>query len=659
MKIILILLAFLILIPIVNSQPNDYNDFSALTMNFKIDGKFNIVETGESADIKDIKTYLTFFTQNDYLQKVEKIKYYSTPQAKTNHDTQEVLYLWENPTLGNFNFGVEAEVTVENAIVIIDEKIQFPIETKDTYYTSPSEFIDVIPEIKAKAQEIAAGEDDLYVVAFKAADWVEKNIKYDLNTLTADAVQKSSWVLQNKEGVCDELTNLFISFMRSLGIPARFVSGTAYTNLGNKWGPHGWAEVYFPNKGWVPFDVTYRQFGWLDPSHIKLKVSADSGESTVRYSWRSSNTNLIGKEINLETSIISTGKRIDKKSPPIKFKVKPLVNNIGPESYVPIEVEIINNHNYYFPVFLTVTKATELTESNIKSVLLKPGETKKVFWITKIPKDIEQGYIYTSKIEVEDQFHTTSSAEAVYSKNFEITPLEEAESLISASQQVEKKVLSKKIDLDCKGPSYKFSYEEIQIKCKIKNKGNTNLKNIKICYKKNCQFAELGIIEEKDVEFKLNLDPGIYNTEITASTDNLKATDILTINVLESPDLKIASIDYPEVVGYKDNFNITAILIVEAPIKDIKIIINNENVINIKELEISKTAVIMAKGKNFFDKNEINIKIEFKDLNNKIYKVESSYPIQVKNVPWYIKITNFLFGLGKESRIEALASSNL
>ncbi len=642
--------------PAISAQPNDYNDYSNLNMNFKIDGKFKIEATGEDANIKDVKTYLTFFTQNDYLQKVGKIKYYSTPQAQINHDTQEVLYTWENPSLGNFNFGVEAEVTVENAIVIIDEKIPFPIETKDTYYTSPSEFIDITPEIKAKAQEIAAGEDDLYFLAFKVADWVEQNIKYDLNTLTADAVQKSSWVLQNKEGVCDELTNLFISMMRSLGIPARFISGTAYTNLGNKWGPHGWAEVYFPDKGWVPFDVTYRQFGWLDPSHIKLKVSADSGESTVRYSWRSAETNLVGKEINLDTSIISTGEKLSKKSPPIKFQVKSLVNNVGPGSYVPVEVEIVNNHNYYFPVFFTVTKATELTERNIKSVLLKPGETKKVFWITKIPEDIERGYIYTSTVEIEDQFHISESAEVVYSKNFNIISQEEAESLISSSQQVEKKVLSKRIDIDCKGPSYKFSYEDIQIKCKLKNKGNTNLKDIKTCYKKNCQFSDLGIAEEKDIEFKLNLEPAIHNIEIIASTDSLKATDIVTTNVLKSPDLKIVSINYPEIVNYKDDFNITMTLIVEAPIKDVKIIINDENVINLKELEISKVAIIMAKGKNFFDKNEINIKIEFKDLNNKIYKTESSYPIQVRNVPWYIKIVNFLFGINKESRIEALVS---
>ena len=83
----------------------------------------------------------------------------------------------------------------------------------------------------------------MYVVTFKVAKWIQENVKYDLSTLTADVVQKSSWVLSNKEGVCDEITNLFISMLRVVGIPARFVSGTVYSNVINNWGGHGWGDI--------------------------------------------------------------------------------------------------------------------------------------------------------------------------------------------------------------------------------------------------------------------------------------------------------------------------------------------------------------------------------------------------------------------------------
>ncbi len=99
-------------------------------------------------------------------------------------------------------------------------------------------------EVIQIASELAEGEDDLFKVAFKLASWVEENVEYDLNTLTATASQKASWVLENRQGVCDEMTSLFIAMARSLGIPARFTSGISYTTselFDENWQPHGWA----------------------------------------------------------------------------------------------------------------------------------------------------------------------------------------------------------------------------------------------------------------------------------------------------------------------------------------------------------------------------------------------------------------------------------
>ena len=77
--------------------------------------------------------------------------------------------------------------------------------------------------IGRQASKIAEGEDDLYGVVYNLATWVEENVDYDLSTLTAESSQKASWVLENRRGVCDEMTSLFIAMCRSLGIPAKFV----------------------------------------------------------------------------------------------------------------------------------------------------------------------------------------------------------------------------------------------------------------------------------------------------------------------------------------------------------------------------------------------------------------------------------------------------
>ena len=147
---------------------------------------------------------------------------------------------------------------------------------------------------------------------FILADWVQKNIEYDLNTLTAEAVKKSSWVFTYRQGVCDELTNLFISFLRSVGIPARFVTGTVYASIEGTWNNHGWAEVYFPGKGWAPWDVTFGQYGWIDPTHLKLGDSVDSAESSIDYTWRSSHVEIRNEGLDISTSLLEKGKLIMK-----------------------------------------------------------------------------------------------------------------------------------------------------------------------------------------------------------------------------------------------------------------------------------------------------------------------------------------------------------
>lgn len=632
-----LLIIFLLLIPMVIAQENDFNAYNKLNLRFKLDGTFQMVETGENAELKEIKTYLTFFPQEDNVQKIKSISFYSTPESKKDQNSQEAAYIWENPEIREYNFGVEADIETNNVIVIVDEKVPFPIETNSLPYVNPTEFIDITPEIKSQAQQLAEGEDDLYLVTIKIAEWVESNIKYNLNTLTADAVQKSSWVLENKEGVCDELTNLFISMMRSLGVPARFVSGMAYTNLGHKWGPHGWAEVYFPGKGWVQFDVTYRQYGWIDPGHIKLKISEDSGEAAVRYTWKSQKTKLEGKEVNLTTELISKGDPVS----PIKFEVKTLKNNVGPGSYVPMQVEITNPNNYYFPVLFTVTKATELTEKNTKAVVLKPREKTRIFWITRVTEDLDPNFIYRSVIEVEDNFHTARSSDIIYSKNLEVITLEEAKAIIDATKKIESKTISRKLILDCKSQLYSFNYETTDVECRVANKGNTNMGNVKVCYEKNCETTTLGIAEEKIINFDINLNKGIRNLEFKANNYGTETSDIVSINVLESPNLKITSISYPEKVDYSQDFNLTLNLVVEAPVKDVKIRINNRNVIDLENLDISKSAVIMTRGKEFLNTNEILVDLEFKDINNKVYNLKSGYPIHINNIPWYIKLLNF------------------
>lgn len=78
----------------------------------------------------------------------------------------------------------------------------------------------------------------------------------------ADVVD--TFLFRDKEGVCEQYVTALVVMARTLGIPARLVTGYGSGGYNQLTGyyevrasdAHSWAEVYFPRYGWVPFDPT-------------------------------------------------------------------------------------------------------------------------------------------------------------------------------------------------------------------------------------------------------------------------------------------------------------------------------------------------------------------------------------------------------------------
>jgi len=73
------------------------------------------------------------------------------------------------------------------------------------------------------------------------------------------AAQTPAHTLATAKGACRDLTVLFMEACRSLGIPARFVSGYqahAETPDGRRH-LHSWSEVFLPGSGWHGFDAMH------------------------------------------------------------------------------------------------------------------------------------------------------------------------------------------------------------------------------------------------------------------------------------------------------------------------------------------------------------------------------------------------------------------
>ena len=81
--------------------------------------------------------------------------------------------------------------------------------------------------------------------------------------------------LARAKGACRDLALLFMAAARSLGVPARFVSGyqaQAETPDGKRH-LHAWAEVFLPGAGWRGYDPTHGCV--VSEGHVALCAGAD------------------------------------------------------------------------------------------------------------------------------------------------------------------------------------------------------------------------------------------------------------------------------------------------------------------------------------------------------------------------------------------------
>ena len=92
-------------------------------------------------------------------------------------------------------------------------------------------------------------------------------------------------VLAGRRGVCQDFAQLMIGCLRSLGLPARYVSGYILTHppagqprmIGAD-ASHAWASVFCPSLGWVDFDPTNRCL--VQCEHITLGWGRDFSDVT-------------------------------------------------------------------------------------------------------------------------------------------------------------------------------------------------------------------------------------------------------------------------------------------------------------------------------------------------------------------------------------------
>ena len=630
-RLILLTLIFMSSITAIDAQ--EINSYDNLQINTQVSSSLILERQNVNSKIENVYANLTFFPQENEFQDVS---YYieSNPTAEQETGDHYAYFRWDKPNVNELSFNINAQENTKTNFNHIKTKIKFPLTYNNADFKEYLEDTEIVtskdPKIIAKANELAQGEDDLFILVHKIGAWTKENIEYSLETLTADVSQDASWVLENKRGVCDELTSLFIAMLRSLNIPARFVTGQSYTNILNDFGNHAWAEVYFPGYGWVAFDPTYGQLGYVDASHIKMKTSNDIQNGDINYGWVSSNVNVESSGLNVKSNVISLGNLYKEN---IELKLTLLKNDVGPSSYVPVKVDVKNLNDYYLPVSIYVNKAPLKIEDFTRELILKPNEEESAFFILKIPRDVEEGYVYTSDVLIKDNFENSVTGILHFTSDGEVYNLDEAENIVDQFKEEEQKIYSKNVELTCGlDKDYYYEDESGRVICNIINKGNTNLQNLNICYNNDCKIINLNIVESEDLEFKFTSQDEEFL--VTADNNDINKFFIINPKILKLPDLKINLIGYPTESDYFSKVVLRMNLDVNSEVKNVKINLNNKNIYELESFNNNEDFEVILNG---YDLKEYNIiEVFYDDKNNNLYNSKKEFIIKV-NKPFYIK----------------------
>jgi transglutaminase-like putative cysteine protease len=163
---------------------------------------------------------------------------------------------------------VEAKKTPEPETSLIWEEVaklfRDPVAPE---IVEPYQFVFDSPQVRASFDlsdytlESFPKETPLLVGALDLTRRIFEDFTFDPKATTIATPLEE--VLQKRRGVCQDFAHLGIACLRSLGLPARYVSGYLRTRpaegrerLAGADASHAWFSIFCPNVGWLDFDPT-------------------------------------------------------------------------------------------------------------------------------------------------------------------------------------------------------------------------------------------------------------------------------------------------------------------------------------------------------------------------------------------------------------------
>ena len=225
-----------------------------------------------------------------------------TRYAVSKHSLIEVA--WPDPDLAS----LDAWTVTGAAAAIAGEGTDTPEmagggmdPVERALYRLPSPMVPLLPQVRAWAAGVLRGDAPLGESLTRLTHTIFTDFVYAKGATSVSSTLAE--LLHHRQGVCQDFAHLAVAACRSVGLPARYVSGYLETQpppglpkLEGSDATHAWLSVYVPDgpEGrWVDLDPTndqpadsrYLVTAWgrdySDVSPLKGVVFSDGGESSL------------------------------------------------------------------------------------------------------------------------------------------------------------------------------------------------------------------------------------------------------------------------------------------------------------------------------------------------------------------------------------------
>ncbi|AOW19776.1 transglutaminase family protein [Urechidicola croceus] len=154
-------------------------------------------------------------------------------------------------------------ITLENAVKLL-KGTQLEILDARQYILNSPLISRITPEIKKYAEISFKPNRSIYEASYELMQRIFTD--FDFVSGFTNIATPLNVVMKEKKGVCQDFAQIAIACIRSIGLPARYVSGYIETlppkgmvKLIGTDASHAWFSVYIPTFGWVDFDPTNNQ----------------------------------------------------------------------------------------------------------------------------------------------------------------------------------------------------------------------------------------------------------------------------------------------------------------------------------------------------------------------------------------------------------------